>query len=267
MDNTPQAAARAAQDSTAFRVAARIGYVVLGILHLVIGGIAISVATGGGGEADQGGAMEQIAKAPLGVFVLWLIILGLVALAIWQIAEALLERNPDTKKKWGYRAKYIGTALVYLAIAGTALVYALGGESDSSESAQSFSAQLMSTGPGVVLVAIIGLGIAAIGVAFIIRGFTRAFEKYLDLPPNIARRGIVTFGVVGYVAKGIAVGITGILFIVAALTHDPETAGGLDGALHALAALPFGTVILWIVGAGLALYGIFCFARARYARM
>lgn len=267
MNNTPQAAARAAQDSTAFRVAARIGYVVLGILHLVIGGIAISVATGGGGEADQGGAMEQIGKAPLGVFVLWLIVLGLVALAIWQIAEALLERNPDTKKKWGYRAKYIGTALVYLAIAGTALVYALGGESDSSESAQSFSAQLMSTGPGVVLVAIIGLGIAAIGVAFIIRGFTRAFEKHLDLPPNIARRGIVTFGVVGYVAKGIAVGITGILFIAAALTHDPETAGGLDGALHALAALPFGTVILWIVGAGLALYGIFCFARARYARM
>jgi len=26
-------------------------------------------------------------------------------------------------------------------------------------------------------------------------------------------------------------------------------------------------VILWVVGAGLALYGLFCFARARYARM
>ncbi|TDN91668.1 DUF1206 domain-containing protein [Microbacterium sp. BK668] len=267
MDNTPQAAARAAQDSTAFRVAARIGYIVLGILHLVIGGIAISIATGGGGEADQGGAMEQIGKAPLGVFVLWLIVLGLVALAGWQVAEALLERDPDTKKKWGHRAKYIGTALIYLAIAGTALVYALGGQSDSSESTQTFSAQLMSTGPGVVLVAVIGLGVAAIGVAFIFRGATRAFEKHLDLPDNPARRGIVTFGVVGYIAKGIAVGITGILFIAAALTHDPETAGGLDAALHTLAELPFGPVILWIVGAGLALYGVFCFARARYARM
>jgi hypothetical protein len=58
-----------------------------------------------------------------------------------------------------------------------------------------------------------------------------------------------------------------VLFVIAALTHDPETAGGLDSALRTLAALPFGAIILWVVGAGLALYGLFCFARARYARM
>lgn len=265
--NTPQTAARAAQDSTAFRVAARIGYVVLGIVHLVIGGIAISVATGGGGKADQGGAMQQIAQAPAGIFVLWLIILGLAALGVYQVAEAIVERNPDTKKKWGYRAKYLGTAIIYFAIAGTALVYALGGQSDSSQSSKTFTANLMSSPAGVVAVAIIGLGIAAIGVAFVIRGFTRAFEKRLALPDNVARPGIVTFGIIGYVAKGIAVGITGILFLAAAITHNPQTAGGLDGALHTLAGLPFGPVILWIVGAGLAIYGIFCFARARYARM
>lgn len=263
----PKAAARAAQDSTAFRIAARVGYIVLGILHLLIGGIAVSIAMGGGGEADQGGAMQQIREAPAGVFLLWVIVLGLTALAVWQIAEAMLERDPDTKKKWGYRAKYIGTALIYLAIAGTALVFALGGSSDSSESTQSFSAQLMSTPAGVFLIVLIGLGVTAIGIAFIVRGFTQAFKKRLDLPAGVAGKGIVTFGVVGYVAKGIAVGITGILFVVAALTNDPETASGLDGALHALVALPFGPVILWIVGAGLVVYGLFCFARARYARM
>ena len=53
----------------------------------------------------------------MGVALLWIIALGLFALAIWQIAEAFLERNPDTKKKWGYRIKYIGTAAVYIAIA------------------------------------------------------------------------------------------------------------------------------------------------------
>lgn len=61
--------------------------------------------------------------------------------------------------------------------------------------------------------------------------------------------------------------MTGALFVAAALTHDPEKAGGLDAALRALAELPFGAVILWTVGAGLALYGLYCFARARYARM
>ena len=275
----PQEAARAAEDSTAFRVLARIGYIVLGIVHIVIGVIAISVVTGGGGEADQGGAMEQIRKTPVGVLLLWIIALGLLALAIWQIAEAFLERNPDTKKKWGYRVKYVGTAVAYIAIAITALVYALGGQSDSSQSSQSFSAQLMATPAGVFLLGLVGLIVAAIGIAFIFRGITRAFKKHLVLPSGAgdtgveeaakdgARTGIVAFGVVGYIAKGIAIGVTGILFIVAAFTHDPETAGGLDAALHSLAQLPFGPVILWIVGLGLILYGLFCFARARYARM
>ncbi|GAA1952506.1 DUF1206 domain-containing protein [Microbacterium deminutum] len=264
---TPKAAARAAEGSSAFRTIARIGYVVLGILHIVIGLLAISVATGGGGSADQGGAMEQIRKTPVGVILLWAIVLGLAALAIWQIAEAFVEQDPDAKKKWGHRAKDLGTAVAYLAIAGTALVYALGGQSDSSQSSQTFSAKLLATPGGVFLLVLVGLVVGAIGVAFIVRGFTRAFEKHLDLPGEPARKGIVTFGVVGYVAKGIAVAVTGILFVVAAFTHDPQKAGGLDAALHTLAGLPFGAFILWVVGAGLVIYGLYCFARARYARM
>jgi hypothetical protein len=264
---TAKNAARAAQESPVFRTIARIGYVVLGVLHIVIGAIAISVAAGGGGQADQGGAMQTIRETPAGVFMLWAIAIGLVALAAWQIADAFLEREPDEKKKWGHRAKYLGTAAAYLAIAATAVVYALGGSSNSSQSSQTFSAQLMSTPGGVFLLVLVGLIIFAVGVAFIIRGATRAFEKHLDLPAGSVRKGIVTFGVVGYIAKGIAVGVTGVLFVVAAVTHDPETAGGLDAALQSLAGLPFGRVILWVVAAGLIIYGVFCFARARYARM
>ncbi|MBW9110806.1 DUF1206 domain-containing protein [Microbacterium ureisolvens] len=264
---TAKNAARAATESPAFRTIARIGYVVLGIVHIVIGFIAISVAMGGGGEADQGGAMQTIRDTPIGIFLLWAIAIGLAALAVWQVAQAFLERNPDTKKKWGYRVKYVGTAVVYLAIAGTALVYALGGSSDSSQSSQTFSAQLMSTPGGVFLLVLVGLIIFAIGAAFVVRGITRGFEKHLDLPAGVARKGIVTFGVVGYVAKGVAVAVAGALFVIAAVTHDPQTAGGLDAALHTLAGLPFGPVILWVVAAGLIIYGVFCFARARYARM
>lgn len=262
-----KSAAHVVQSSSVFRTVARIGYVVLGVVHIVIGILAISITTGGGQNADQGGAMEQIREIPLGVLLLWVIALGLFALALWQIAEAVVERDPDTKKKWGRRAKFIGTALAYIAIGITALVYAVGGSSDSSSSTQSFSAQLMATPGGVALLVLAGLGVLAIGIAFVVRGFTRAFEKYLDLPAGTARKGIVVFGMVGYIAKGIAVGVTGVLFVVAALTHDAKAAGGLDAALHTLAELPFGVFILWIVGGGLVIYGLFCFARARYARM
>ncbi|MFB8146736.1 DUF1206 domain-containing protein [Microbacterium sp. NPDC056003] len=265
--STTKTAARRAQDSTAFRIVARTGYVVLGIVHIVIGVIAISIAWGDGGEADQGGAMEQIRSTPAGVALLWAIAVGLVGLAVWQIAEAATESDPDAKKKWAHRVKFAGTALAYLAIAFTAAVYALGGSSDSSQSSQTFSAQLMSTPGGVLLVGLVGVIVFAIGAAFVVRGATRAFTKHLDLPSGAARKGIVGFGVVGYIAKGIAVAVTGILFVVAAFTHDPEKAGGMDAAIRTLAGLPFGVLILWVVGGGLVLYGLYCFARARFARM
>jgi hypothetical protein len=59
----------------------------------------------------------------------------------------------------------------------------------------------------------------------------------------------------------------GILFVIAAVTADPSKATGLDGALKSLAALPFGTVILFLVAIGLVAYGIYCFFRARFARL
>lgn len=265
--STPRSAARAAQDSTVFRTLARVGYVVLGVLHVLIGGIAISIAMGSGGEADQGGAMEQIQQTPAGVALLWAIVIGLAALAIWQIVEAFLERGSDAKKTWGHRIKFIGTAAAYLAIAGTALQYARGGQSESSDASQSFSAQLLAAPAGVALLALVGLVVVGVGVAFVVRGITRAFTKHLSLPGGTTRTGVVGLGVAGYLAKGIAVVVTGILFVIAAVTHDPETAGGLDAGLRTLAELPFGAAILWAVGAGLILYGLFCFARARYARM
>jgi hypothetical protein len=260
--------ASAAQRSRTFRTLARAGYLVLGLVHVIIGAIAVSVAVGsGGGQADQSGAMAQISRVPFGAAVLWVIVLGLTALALWQLVEAFVEQDPDTKRKWGRRAKEVGTAVAYLAIAATALVYALGGSSDSSESTTSVSAQLLSSPGGVLLLVLVGLGILGVGVAFIVRGIRKDFERQLSLPSGKVGRGIRTLGMVGYLAKGIAVAVVGVLFIVAAFTHDPEKASGLDGALKSLAALPFGQVILWLVGVGVIVYGVYCFARARYARI
>lgn len=240
----------------------------LGLLHVVIGAIAVSIAVGaGGGEADQSGALDQVARAPFGGVLLWVIAFGLAALGVWQVAEAFLERNPDAKRKWGRRAKLVGTAVVYLVLSGTALVYAVGGRSDSSASTTGLSATLLAAPGGVVVLVLIGLVIAGIGAAFIVRGIRRDFEEHLALPGGAVGVVVRTLGIVGYVAKGIAVAIVGVLFVVAAVTADPERAGGLDAALTSLAALPFGRLILWTVGAGLVVYGIYCFARARYARL
>ncbi len=208
--SSASAAAGKAQDSRALEGAARVGYVVLGLLHLLIGVIAVSIATGSGGDsADQSGALQQVRDAPLGTALLWAIVVGLAALAVWQIAEAIVERDPDAKKRWAHRAKFVGTAVAYIAIAATAFTLATGGSSESAESSKTLSAQILAMPGGVALLVVVGLGVAVIGVAFIVRGLTRAFEKHMSIPGGTAGRGIRAFGMVGYVAKGIAVGVAG----------------------------------------------------------
>ena len=77
-------------------------------------------------------------------------------------------------------------------------------------------------------------------------------------------RAYVLLGVVGYVSRGIAIGLVGALFIYAALTHDPQKSGGLDQALQEVLAQPFGAPALVLMALGLACFGLFCFAWARH---
>lgn len=264
---TAKSTARAARSSTLFRRTARTGYAVLGVVHIIIGVLAVSIAVGAGGDADQDGAMEQIRQNPVGGLLLVLVAVGLLALAVWQIASAFLATDPAETKKWGQRIKLFGIALAYLVVAGMAFIYALGGDADSETASKTLSTVVLAAPGGVVLLVVIGLSVVGVGVGFVVGGFTRGFEKLLDLPSGAARGGIVTLGVIGYFGKGIAVAVTGVLFVVAAVTQDPEKGAGLDAALHSLLELPLGGLVLGSVGAGFAVYGIFCIARARFARM
>ncbi|WP_227878474.1 DUF1206 domain-containing protein [Arthrobacter dokdonensis] len=79
-------------------------------------------------------------------------------------------------------------------------------------------------------------------------------------------KAVAYLAIAGYVVKGIAVVIVGILFIIAAVTVDPHDATGLDGALKAL-ALPHGVLLLGVIAVGLMAYGVYGFIRARLARL
>ena len=58
-----------------------------------------------------------------------------------------------------------------------------------------------------------------------------------------------------------------MLLVVASLSGDADTAGGLDGALKALLALDLGPLLVGIVGVGFIAYGVFCLFRAWFARL
>ena len=82
-----------------------------------------------------------------------------------------------------------------------------------------------------------------------------------------ARTAVTTVGVVGYVAKGFALLLVGLLVIIATVTAHPEESTGLDGSLKALREQPFGVYLLAAVGVGLICYGIYMVVRAKLAKM
>ncbi|WP_240036803.1 DUF1206 domain-containing protein [Orlajensenia leifsoniae] len=267
MTSTAKDAARSAKDSTVLKVLARLGFVVNGVLHLLIGLIAIGVAVGNSGEADQSGALQQLSGAPGGVFLLWFVVLGFVALGAWQVVTAVLPPRDRNTKRAVHVVKELGKGIVYLALAGTALTFALGGSSSSSQSNQQFSAKILAAPGGVFLILLIGVVIVGIGGYFVYKGITAKFTE--DIVPPAGTLGKVTLivGRVGYIAKGIALAIVGVLFGVAAVTHDASKATGLDGALKSLVELPFGVAVLVAAGVGLIFYAVYLFFRARYAKL
>ena len=256
-------------DSRGFEIAARVGFVAAGLLHIMIGVIALRVATGGSGSADQSGAVAALAGSPGGAVLLWVCFLGSAALALFFLSEAVFGATQRSdKERLTHRVKTGGQAVVYGAIGAVFGVYAMGGSTDSAQSTQSISGRLMAHPAGTVLLVAVGLGLVAAGGFFVHRGVTRSFrERLKSLPSGSAGSAVLGLGAVGYAAKGIALAVLGVLFVVATVRHDPEESTGLDGALKSLQEQPLGVWILGAVALGLICYGVFMVVRAKYQRM
>ncbi len=153
-------------------------------------------------------------------------------------------------------------------LAWTTWRFAAGGSTDSGESTADFTTALMGAPLGQVLVA--GVGVAVLGVAgyHAWKGLSRGFLDDLDdnADGNLGRAVIIA-GFAGYLGKALALAIVGALFGWAAWTTDPREASGLDGAAQTLSGSSGGAVTLALIAAGFVAYGLYSFARARYARL
>lgn len=257
-------AARSAVDHPALEWLARAGFVMNGVLHLLIGWIAIRIATGsGGGEASNSGALAEIASAPGGQVMLWAGAVAFVALGLWQLTEMFLGSEEVSD-----RVKAGAKAVVYLALGVTTARFAAGGGGSDSETASGTTAGLLGSGAGKVALVVAGLALLGVGGYHVYMGVTAKFVKDLERTGSgQVGRVMVLAGRVGYIAKGIALGVLGGLVIAAVMTADPEKAGGLDAALRTVGEQPFGQMLLILTGVGIGLYGLYSIGRARYGRM
>jgi hypothetical protein len=263
MDTTEAStAAREAGNSAVVEWGARLGYVTLGLIHLLIAWIALKVAWGIGGgskKADTSGALQTLSSSGAGVLLLWICVVGFLLLAVWQLAEAAFRHGELSD-----RLKAGAKGITYLFFAWTTFKVGQGANSSAEKQTEDFTASLMGSPGGRLLVAVVGLVVLGIAGYHIYKGWTKKFlEDLREHPGDWA----VTAGRIGYIAKGIALVIVGFFFLVAAWQANPDKAQGLDGALKTVKDQPFGPFLLTLVAAGIAAYGVYSFARSRYARV
>lgn len=265
-------AVRTATNHRGAQVAARVGYLINGILHLLIAYIIFRIAIGSGrADADQSGALAALAQTKGGFLALWGVAIALVPLTLWRLAETILGLHPSEHHDPDpddflvvNRLKALGLAVVYAAVAAMAVQFALGSRYSSAERTVGLSIWLMRTPEGKAVLAVIGLGVTAVGCYFAFKGASRRFRDDLNISGG---RVLTVLGASGHVAEGLVLAVAGVLVVVASVRADPSKATGLDGAVRTLEQMPAGSVLIGFAAAGFAAYGLYSFALTRYARM
>ncbi len=201
-----------------------------GIVHLIIGYIAIRLALGGAaGTADQSGAMTELAAKPGGIAALWVGVVAFAIMGLWRLAEAALgsSSRPDADSKKSEvidRLKAFALAVVYFAFAFSAFGFARGSGKSSSEQsagghgpADADHRRYDRPRRGGALV------IIAVGGYHVYKGASRSFLDDLEgtTGPLVRRLGMV-----GYIAKGLAIVSIGLLVILAVSRSEPDKAPG-----------------------------------------
>jgi hypothetical protein len=250
--------------SRGYRALVRTGLVSYAVVHLLIAWIAFRIAWGGRGDASQQGALKTLSGTGAGPLLLGIVAVGMFALTVWQAAEAAfgqgrVAEQHDEKRRTLKRFASAGRALVYLALGVSALRLAMGSGSSSGQE-EGLTAQLMGVPLGRVLVGLVGAAVLAVAVTQVVRGIRQKFTEDLS---GERTRAVRVLGTVGFVAKGVALAIVGGLFAWAAITYDPDKAGGLDEALHSVRAQPAGALLLTALAIGFAAFGVYCLVWAR----
>ncbi|MEV0254509.1 DUF1206 domain-containing protein [Streptomyces sp. NPDC050732] len=267
--------ARRAAKGRGVAAVARAGFIGRGVLYLLVGALALRIAfsDGGGRQADRGGALAELAEKPFGNVLLWLLGIALAGMALWRLSEVFFGQagpDGDTARK---RALAGARFLFYTFVAYSILAYAAGdkgsGSGSSDRQTQDATAKVLDWPAGKWIVAAAGAGVIVAGLWIAGRALLRKFHDRLRMGEmsRQVRRGVDLVGIAGGTTRGVVFAVAGGFAIAAALRHKPGEAKGIDNTLRSFADTAAGPWLLALIAVGLAAFGLFSWANARWRKL
>ncbi|HJU64586.1 MAG TPA: DUF1206 domain-containing protein [Gemmatimonadaceae bacterium] len=264
-----QAAAVARDGSPWIQWLARIGFAARSAVYTVVGLLAAKLALGDGGQTtDHVGAMRSLLRQPLGEVILGVLAVGFFGYALWRLVQAFVdpEHKGTGAKGIALRMSYAFRAAVYSVFGVQAVRMLTGDQVSGGGEKKELAARAMDAPAGPWLVGAIGAGLLGYALYQLYRAWKAKIDRRLalgSLSPR-AERAVVGISRFGIAARGVVFGAAGVLFIRAALQHDPSEAGGVSESLRLLLNQPNGVWILATVSIGLIAYGVYQALEARY---
>ena len=250
---------RAGQRRWAAR-AGRIGLATQGFLYVVVGVLALQVASGHNeGRADQRGAIETVSAQPAGRLLVFVLAVGLVVHCGWRLYRAARGTpGEEDAMSSAQRLTQGSRGLVYAGFAYVALRIFLDAGTSGGGTTQKAASTALELPGGTLALLLVGIGVVGAGLWHFSKAFTRRFVKDLDLQQrsDLARRAAIVVGAVGFAARGLVYIVAGGFLMHAALAHDPSESG-LDQSLKRLAASGYGPQLLCLLAIGLFVFGVY----------
>lgn len=251
---------------------AQVGWLGKGVVYASLGWAAIEIGLDkpAADEAEYTGIVSSLAGSGLTRVLLALIAVGLVLYILFRLMSiALIDEND--LDAWAHRVGYFASVVTYTAIAWAAGSAAIrGARPESGSTVEQVSKALLEATAGRVAL-VIG-GIVALGIAgyFVVKGVSRRFMSQIQVDEcgPIERRIIEVTGAIGWVGRGIVVGIVALFVTWSAIDADPTDARGLDSSLHRLSGeRTFGEPIVILLGVTLLVYALYCIVSSRRRRL
>ncbi len=252
---------------------ARFGYASKGVVYGTVGFLALSLALGSGGATTSSkGALLRLQDLPAGNVLLWLLVVGLVGYALWQLLRAILDPEHQGTEAKGLvkRAGYLISGGAYLALAVFSARVASQGSAPRDQNSESQAAsQVLQLPGGQVLLGLAGLALLAVAANQLYNAYGARFMKRMAFADVGAQyKGTLKrIGQVGVAARGLLLTIVGIFLLVAAWRDQASIVIGTSEAMGWLREQPAGQFLLGAVALGTLCYGVWCVIQAKYRRI
>ena len=235
------------------------------IIYISVGVIAIlsyfKVKDGG---ADESSFVAYLDKYFIGKIVIWIILLGTVSYIIWRLYESIKDpygygnQLKGIITRWGIAFSTIADALIVFSTIQILLGAGNIQQNGDPIEQRKIVHNMLETIYGQPLLIAIGSIIVITSLVQLFYGVTNGYKERMDTEnfSKALRKCIPPLAWLGFISRGIIIGIIGIFFIKAAILHDSNFIVNTDKAFNYIGE-HIGHFYFILVALGTICYGVF----------